>query len=298
MRRLVFSLATFALTAMSASFAQAACSPYPYTLTNGTTADASQVMANFNCAASLGGPTFSGGIGIIDGLAGTGNQFVTLQTTDYGASNPFFFIKPDNTSSHPWAGSWNIGTWNGSSTSGSIQFQTAVASFTQSVGVGVSNPTTTFQVNGTASGTSSWQIVSDRRLKQDITPVRDGLSMLSKLHPVRFRWRPEAERSIGQSLNLPENEQQIGFVAQDVEKVVPEAVSLPTDPTVPYTLKEDNLMPVLVAAVKEQQVEIKNQQAEIIELQAEIERMKHDDEQVPAAEKRLHAKPKRLLRPS
>jgi hypothetical protein len=39
--------------------AEAACSSYPYTLTNGTTADATQVMANFNCAALTSGATLN-----------------------------------------------------------------------------------------------------------------------------------------------------------------------------------------------------------------------------------------------
>lgn len=39
--------------------ASAACSSYPYTLTNGNTADASQVMANLNCAALTSGATLN-----------------------------------------------------------------------------------------------------------------------------------------------------------------------------------------------------------------------------------------------
>ncbi len=44
----------------SAVTAQAACSSYPYTLTNGTSADASQVMADFNCAALTSGAAING----------------------------------------------------------------------------------------------------------------------------------------------------------------------------------------------------------------------------------------------
>lgn len=46
----------FALLFMSTA-AMATCLSYPYTLTNGTTANASQVMANFNCAALTSGAT-------------------------------------------------------------------------------------------------------------------------------------------------------------------------------------------------------------------------------------------------
>ena len=41
---ITFGVLLFSNTAM------ATCSSYPYTLTNGTTADATQVMADLNCA--------------------------------------------------------------------------------------------------------------------------------------------------------------------------------------------------------------------------------------------------------
>src|SRR5690348_15027174 len=46
--------------ALWASPAAALCTSYPNTLTNGTTADATQVMANFNCAALTSGSTING----------------------------------------------------------------------------------------------------------------------------------------------------------------------------------------------------------------------------------------------
>lgn len=50
-----------AIAALSfASQAQALCTSYPNTLTNGTTADGGQVMANFNCAALTSGATLNG----------------------------------------------------------------------------------------------------------------------------------------------------------------------------------------------------------------------------------------------
>jgi len=45
--------------ALSSAAASAACSSYPNNLTNGTAADASQVMANFNCAALTSGATLT-----------------------------------------------------------------------------------------------------------------------------------------------------------------------------------------------------------------------------------------------
>ena len=55
---------------------------------------------------------------------------------------------------------------------------------------------------------------SDGRMKTNITPLSSGLSKVMQLRPVSYKW-----------LN-PKNgtAQEIGFIAQEVEKVVPEAV--------------------------------------------------------------------------
>jgi len=57
--------------------AMAQCATYPNTLTNGTTADANQVMANFNCAALLGGAAFTGNVSIGSALPGYPFQVVS-----------------------------------------------------------------------------------------------------------------------------------------------------------------------------------------------------------------------------
>src|SRR5580692_1459432 len=60
MHQLSKSLAGSALVAVAMmGQAHATCTSYPYTLTNGSTADASQVMANFNCAALTSGATIN-----------------------------------------------------------------------------------------------------------------------------------------------------------------------------------------------------------------------------------------------
>jgi hypothetical protein len=72
------------------STAWATCSSYPNTLTNGTTADATQVMANFNCAALTSGatidsPTFTG---TVTG-AYTRGQIVGTNTNDNASAGNF-----------------------------------------------------------------------------------------------------------------------------------------------------------------------------------------------------------------
>lgn len=59
--------------------AMATCSSYPYNLTNGTTADATQVMANFNCAALTDG-NFSGTVSA-PAISVSGNAYVSTFST-------------------------------------------------------------------------------------------------------------------------------------------------------------------------------------------------------------------------
>jgi hypothetical protein len=65
MRRIACSLAAGVCALLWGGTAAAqTCATYPNTLTNGTTADANQVMANFNCAALTGKGLFTGNVGI------------------------------------------------------------------------------------------------------------------------------------------------------------------------------------------------------------------------------------------
>jgi hypothetical protein len=92
---------------------------------------------------------------------------------------------------------------------------------------------------------------------------------VERLRGVRFQWRSEGERTVGKALTLPEGKTQIGFIAQEVEKVVPEAVTAPkAGGSGTYSLSETNLIPILVQAVKEQQAEIEQLRAEVAALKA------------------------------
>jgi hypothetical protein len=75
------------------------------------------------------------------------------------------------------------------------------------------NPTDRLEVNGTIFA-NNFTIPSDARLKHDITPIfaGEGLKILAGLSPVSFKWN-EGNRA------------DIGLIAQEVEKVLPAAVS-------------------------------------------------------------------------
>jgi hypothetical protein len=66
-------------------------------------------------------------------------------------------------------------------------------------------------------GGGAWASVSDARLKRDMRPLQGTLERLLRLRPVTFEWI-SPEKHGGQSTP------QIGFVAQEVERVFPEWV--------------------------------------------------------------------------
>jgi hypothetical protein len=87
---------------------------------------------------------------------------------------------------------------------------------------------------------------SDRRLKKEISPFDSALAKIKQLQGVYFLW----DRDKYPEKNLPEG-RQIGFVAQDVERVVPELVH--TDADGYKSITYDKVAAMLVEAIKEQQ---------------------------------------------
>lgn len=63
-------------------------------------------------------------------------------------------------------------------------------------------------------------LTSDLRFKKNIAPITSALDTIEKLRGVTFDWR------IGEftNRNFPEGKQ-VGFIAQEVEKVLPELVT-------------------------------------------------------------------------
>lgn len=97
---------------------------------------------------------------------------------------------------------------------------------------------------------------SDRSLKENIRPLTGALDKVLKLAGVSFTWKKDAENP----------EEQIGFIAQDLEEVVPELVL-----DVEEGLKSVDyarLTPLLVEAIKEQQKQIEELRGKVEQLEA------------------------------
>ncbi len=118
------------------------------------------------------------------------------------------------------------------------------------VGIGTSNPTTKLYVNGdiTAYSVSG---TSDIRFKTNIRSVVNALDKVKLLRGVYFNWNQKAfpEKEFG-------TQDELGFIAQEVEKIVPEIVSKDKTKEEYRSVKYDKLVALLVEAIKEQQKQI------------------------------------------
>ena len=111
---------------------------------------------------------------------------------------------------------------------------------------------------------TAWNSASDSRLKRDIKPMTTyGLSTVMLLKPVTYYYKADKT-----------NHHEVGFIAQEVQKIVPEVVSgTEGDISKGETLglSYGNLGPVLTKAIQEQQTTIVAQQIQIDELKKMVE---------------------------
>ena len=96
--------------------------------------------------------------------------------------------------------------------SDNLTFNSAAASsliYFQIGGVNQANINSSGQIEAT-----SFNATSDARLKENIIPLKDTLQKINQLQGVHFNWVEDASNNLN-----------TGFIAQDVEKVIPEVVA-------------------------------------------------------------------------
>jgi hypothetical protein len=115
---------------------------------------------------------------------------------------------------------------------------------------------------------------SDRRLKHNILPIENALSKVNSLTGMTYQWNDVGSKH-GWDPDTVARE--AGVFAQDVQAVLPEAVRLaPFDDEMGVsksgenflTVKYEKIVPLLIEAIKEQQVQIEDQKKEIQNLKA------------------------------
>ena len=142
--------------------------------------------------------------------------------------------------------------------------------FGDEVNIGTSAlPDFNLTVNGTACkpGGGSWSVMSDARLKNISGNYDKGLDEIAALQPVKFFYKA------GNPFELASDQEQIGFVAQEVQKIFPEAVQQTKSGYLDFNMHPVNV--ALVNAVKE--------------LKAENDRLRVENEQINARLSKIEA---------
>jgi len=126
------------------------------------------------------------------------------------------------------------------------------------VGIGTSAPEVELHVAGDIGKTGSIVGISDKRVKSNISPIMNAMSILLLLDGKSFEYQTDKF----EGLKLPDGAQ-YGLIAQDVEKVLPQIVRKDflkwNDSGQTLNLKGiyyEQLIPVLINALKEQNGEL------------------------------------------
>jgi len=171
---------------------------------------------------------------------------------------------------HNGAEGWRIRTGFGAnnlltfdSTTNDSAFSTrAVIDSSGRVGIGTTAPDQLLSVNGDAdkTGGNTWLSFSDERLKNIKGRFNLGLKAVMQLQPIRY------EYSKNNALGLKSDGEHIGFRAQAVQKIIPEAVTKNREGYL--MVNGDPILWTMLNAIKEQQKEIAELKGQIRKLQA------------------------------
>lgn len=134
-----------------------------------------------------------------------------------------------------------------------------------SVGVGLFIPSYRLHVNGSAGkpGGGSWTNASDRRLKNQISPYKDGLSTLLTINPVTYHYNEKS--------GFDTSIEYVGVIAQELKEIAPYMVgSFEQDGTNYLDVNNSAMTYMLINSVKEQQSQLEALKAENATLKASL----------------------------
>jgi hypothetical protein len=102
---------------------------------------------------------------------------------------------------------------------------------------------------------------SDIRLKENLSPISNSLKSISQLTGYTFDWNYPGKEHIY-------NGHDVGLIAQDVQKILPEAVGMRNDGYL--SLSYERIIPLLINGIKEQQVKINELNERLLKLEESL----------------------------
>ena len=222
---------------------------------------------------------------VIYGASGTAIS-VNNSTTGTGASSGFQLQTGSGTDAYLWNYSNGFTAFGTNNTerlridsSGDVQIGTTVGGARLTIekafagGTAIDINTTTastaynaavFRHNSTvvgyitvSTGATAYNTSSDYRLKENVTPVTDGITRLQQLNPSRFNFIADPDNTVD------------GFIAHEVQDIVPEAITGEKDAEdddgnpVYQGIDQSKLVPLLTAALQEAIAKIETLEARL-----------------------------------
>ena len=192
--------------------------------------------------------------------AANGNAIDLRFAPDGGSNvgNPNAYIRVQEDGNSQYGAFMSFATMaDGGAGSGAIERIRITA--TGNVGIGVSSPTSIFQV-GKGLGAAladSWSTYSSRRWKTNIQTLPNALAKVEQLRGVSYDLKSSGKH-------------EIGVIAEEVGQVVPEVVSYEDNGKDAQGVDYSRLTALLIEAVKQQQGLIRQQQKQIAAQQAQM----------------------------
>jgi hypothetical protein len=187
-----------------------------------------------NNSSTVAAITQTGNFGI-----GTGSPSARLDVTDAGTTTSAIIVP-------------RAGNFTGTAVNGMVRYNSTSNLFE-------------FYQNG---AWTNYTTVSDGRLKTNVVPIGDALGLVNRLNPVYFDW----DRSNPRTQSF-EQKHQVGFIAQEVETVLPEVVNQGRDSF--RSVEYGKLVSVAIGAIKEL---YQNWLSD----HAELEKLKQENAQIKA----------------
>ncbi len=176
-------------------------------------------------------------------ISGITSSMVTtaLGYTPYNNTNPSGYVTSSGVTSV--GGSSGVSSTGG--TTPTLSLDTAFNA--QFQGVGANTAGATGEVRATGNITAYYS--SDIALKENLNPISDALDKVMSITGYNFDWKDSHIEERGGEDGYFVRKKDVGIVAQEIEKILPEAVADRVDGT--KGVKYEQIIPLLVEAIKD-----------------------------------------------
>jgi hypothetical protein len=127
------------------------------------------------------------------------------------------------------------------------------------------------EIRGQTHYATEYVSVSDKRMKENFRKIQTPLGKILKMDGLEYDFISNEKETFSneseKSASLKHEKNKLGFIAQDLEKIAPEAVFY-AEQEDRYYINYDAIIPIIVEAMKEQQIRIDNLESEINNLKS------------------------------